>query len=67
MNGRSVAGRHGFRARDSHRRLDENSRNNEQIVVVKGTVTQTFALPVLGQSLARLDAWSLQQTCAIHT
>ena len=33
----------------------EPGRYNEQRVVVKGTVTQSFALPVLGQSLVRLD------------
>ena len=31
------------------------SRYNEQLVVVKGTVTETFALPLLGQSLVRID------------
>jgi hypothetical protein len=33
----------------------EPGRYNEQRVVVKGTVTQTFALPLLGQSLVRVD------------
>ncbi len=28
---------------------------NEQRVVVKGTVTQTFAIPLIGQSLVRID------------
>ncbi len=30
-------------------------RYNEQPVTVSGTVTQTFAVPVLGQSLVRID------------
>ena len=30
-------------------------RYNEKSVVVRGTVTQTFALPMLGQSLVRID------------
>jgi hypothetical protein len=34
---------------------NEPDRYNEQRVVVKGTVTKTFALPLLGQSLVRLD------------
>ena len=33
----------------------EPGRYNEKSVVVKGTVTQTFALPALGQSLVRID------------
>ncbi len=33
----------------------EPGRYNEQRVVVKGTVTETFALPLLGQSLVRID------------
>ncbi len=33
----------------------EPGRYNEQQVVVKGKVTQTFALPMLGQSLVRID------------
>ncbi|MFQ5631684.1 MAG: hypothetical protein ACE5I1_23170 [bacterium] len=31
------------------------SKYNEQRVKVSGTVTQTFAIPVLGQSLVRVD------------
>jgi len=31
------------------------SKYNEQHVKVSGTVTQTFAIPVLGQSLVRVD------------
>ena len=33
----------------------EPGRYNEQHVVVKGVVTQTFALPILGQSLVQID------------
>ena len=33
----------------------EPARYNEQRVVVKGRVTQTYALPILGQSVVRID------------
>ena len=33
----------------------EPSRYNERQVTVRGTVTQTFAIPMIGQSLVRID------------
>ena len=38
----------------------EPARYNEQRVSVKGRVTQTYALPVLGQSVVRIDDGSGQ-------
>ncbi|RMF61032.1 MAG: hypothetical protein D6743_14070 [Calditrichaeota bacterium] len=35
--------------------VDQPSKYNEQEVKIKGTVVQTFAVPLLGQSLVRVD------------
>ncbi len=35
--------------------VDQPSKYNEQVVKIKGTVVQTFAVPLLGQSLVRVD------------